>query len=818
MPSEVKFDSNIHYYTNRLRHKLKGMLTAPTTLIEAPSGYGKTTAVEDFFARRRTSDMLIFRLNEPSDGPRAFWDDFSSVIEKLDRPTGIRLFELGYPDEYNAPEIAGLLRHLRVGGQHVIIIDNLHRIISAFPRTIIASLIEHGGQGLRLVLISQPLYSHRLSAMGDQYHYIGEDDFKLTAQDISDYYKGCGMAVGIDYARRVEEKTGGWIIAIHMALQHLIETGQYEMPSRLRSLIRELAWNPLPPALKQALLLLSPFDSFIASQACYMLDTQELPGDLSILLESSDFIRYTGGKYNIHPVFLDFLRESLMELGGKIYKDCMLRAGSWFERRNDIPAAYACFYRLRDYDAILDLDLSCMHTQQIDGVPYVQTAIDVIENCPEDIMAQHLVAVLQMTGIFYYFGYYDLYESTLEQVRRLIDFVPPPENAYLWGEWTMVSLFRQIPDMAAMLPRLERAAELLEGPSMALSDLPPFFLGVTPSIFFLLHRHVGKADDHLSDLEHFMDLYTRLTGGSGAGIGTLYQAEAAYQRGGLDVSESLAYRAVYHAEAAGQDAVLLEAAVLLGLTAISRMDERGLYRAMEIMRTAAGLKPVNAPLMEKLCDYARAVLLAELGDESHIPTWIRRGETEDLPAMLRFAVEILRPRLYLNQHNFARTIAAGEPMLEKAHGISIAAEAELHLILACAHLDSDAEKAAAHMTAAAELFFPDEFYQLFARYAPLLKGSLDQFIEVHYPQLLPQIQALALQYQKSETLLIPQASVPGLTEQEMRIVQLARQGWPTLEIARHVALDESAVMDKLGSAHTKYAAWRRASFAGIIAW
>ena len=36
--------AEVHYFSDSLRKKLGRMLTAPATVVEAPSGYGKTTA------------------------------------------------------------------------------------------------------------------------------------------------------------------------------------------------------------------------------------------------------------------------------------------------------------------------------------------------------------------------------------------------------------------------------------------------------------------------------------------------------------------------------------------------------------------------------------------------------------------------------------------------------------------------------------------------------------------------------------------------------------------------------------------------------
>ena len=48
MYQESRGSFNFHYYSGRLQKKLKLLDSSPVAIVEAPSGYGKTTAVRDY--------------------------------------------------------------------------------------------------------------------------------------------------------------------------------------------------------------------------------------------------------------------------------------------------------------------------------------------------------------------------------------------------------------------------------------------------------------------------------------------------------------------------------------------------------------------------------------------------------------------------------------------------------------------------------------------------------------------------------------------------------------------------------------------------
>lgn len=53
--------TELHYYSDRLKRKLDKLHFASTAVVEAPSGYGKTTAIRDYLESelpRETPDYM----------------------------------------------------------------------------------------------------------------------------------------------------------------------------------------------------------------------------------------------------------------------------------------------------------------------------------------------------------------------------------------------------------------------------------------------------------------------------------------------------------------------------------------------------------------------------------------------------------------------------------------------------------------------------------------------------------------------------------------------------------------------------------------
>ena len=100
----------------------------PLTIIEAPMGYGKTTALKEFLCGRESSVMWITFLN-PEDTVTYFWEQLSREFCKVDELTGHIFKTLGFPaDTPQIANILSLMHNLEIAQSTILVIDDFHLV------------------------------------------------------------------------------------------------------------------------------------------------------------------------------------------------------------------------------------------------------------------------------------------------------------------------------------------------------------------------------------------------------------------------------------------------------------------------------------------------------------------------------------------------------------------------------------------------------------------------------------------------------------------------------------------------------------------
>ncbi|HBT66037.1 MAG TPA: helix-turn-helix transcriptional regulator, partial [Ruminococcaceae bacterium] len=77
---------------------------ARTAIIEAPSGYGKTTAIRDFLEARLPQNTHVYWFTAADEAPTAGFLRLYREIEKIDDRAGGRLLKIGLPNAATAGE------------------------------------------------------------------------------------------------------------------------------------------------------------------------------------------------------------------------------------------------------------------------------------------------------------------------------------------------------------------------------------------------------------------------------------------------------------------------------------------------------------------------------------------------------------------------------------------------------------------------------------------------------------------------------------------------------------------------------------------
>ncbi len=817
--------AEVHYFSDSLKNKLGMMLTAPATMVEAPSGYGKTTAVRDFLECSLDQSTPAYWFTSADEEPAAGYSRLCREIERIDRQAGERLLRIGLPNAATIGETIAALRSLHCPYQAYLVIDNFQFLDSALPPAFLAALMEHGGGSLHIIVITQMLKRSALALIaGHGFLHLTSADLRLGAEDIRRYFSLAGAHITPKEAQELEQYTEGWIIALYLQLRTFLERGSFSDKPGILTLMEHLLWNSLQGPQQDFLLRLSPFKLITLRQACYLLNCASLPAYALETLDSP-FIRFdpADARYEMHAILSDLLVQKRRERGVAFERDCLLRAGDFCREGGEAVSALEFYAQAGDYERMLSLDLSPLILETVNGKPFAELAWEIALNCPAEIRRKHPLSLLRLAHALYTAGMSEEFDLLMEELRSAPDQAGGERDPALIAEWTLLDSLKSFPRTKEMIPALRKTAALFgAGRSRVIITSSPWSLG-NPSPISFIHTRPGEADRDADELEEYLALYTPLTGGQGSGADVLFRAELAYHRGEISEAEILSYKAVFLAESNGQNIIHLGATLLLAHIALHKADTAGWQRAISSMERAAALGAQDTLISRTALDIVRAVLLNELEDQCSIPQWLQKGDFggQRLSAPMAPLAHFVHLSYLMHQGEHARVAGTGQAMLPPRGLGRPFMEALITLVIAVSQLALGfRDRASGLVEHAAALALPDRLVFPFAAYSWLLQDLPEEVIGQRYPHLLQPYHAIRSRFSTGWITLretIYSDELPAdLTRRESEVARLAAAGLFNTEIAEKLLITESTVRTHLRTVFKKLQIDRRARLAERI--
>ncbi len=813
--AEAPYD--IHYHSEKAGRKLRALALAKSAIVEAPPGFGKTTAVRDVLLNELGPDTPMFWLTVTDEAPGACFGRLCRMVGEIDPDAGRRMLNA---EPINAVTIMGALdaiRSIRCPRETYLVIDNFHLLNAQMPPSFLPALIEHGGKALHIVLITYPLKGAALEALAAlAYHHITAADLALNAEDIRNYYRLAGVTVAQRTAENLEHITGGWIAAVYLQLRAFLERGEFSDERNILTLMETLIWDALTEEAQVFLMRLSPFETMKRSHILTLFGMDEMPVALREAL-ACPFIQYepAASRYELHTLLQKLLVQKRAAMGEAFERACLSDAGRFVHGRGGMREALGYFWQARDYAQVLSMDLTPMLFDVIGDVPFSGIAWDIAQNCPIETKRAHMLSMLRIALSLLAGGMDAPFQVLMDELSTII--LALGEPAELKAEWLLLQSLANRPHLKRMLPLLIEADALFDGKGsrVVMPNVPWGPANCSPITAY--HALPGEADLNGTLLEDYLAIYTKITGGNGSGAGALYKAQLAYQRGDLKNAEIFAYQASYQAESGQQSIVLLWAALALAQVALHRADTDGWQNAIKGMERAASQPERSGHIFQATLDIARGVLLTELQQFDDVAAWIKAGDFSNnrlLPEMIPMALFV--HMLYLLGRGEAARVV-GIAQARRAEGLaSTPLLAELcALNVASAYIQlKDSARAEEYVRRAAQSALADGFYFQFASYSWILDGLSDTLIKRDFPEYWEEFLVVKKRFGTGWMKLFGDLTQSGLPEKltgrEQEIARLAATGLRNAEIAQELSLSEATVRSHLRTIFQKLDVDRRA--------
>jgi|AGTN01.3.fsa_nt_gi ATP-dependent transcriptional regulator len=614
---------------DRIDRELENIFRYPLSVVEAPVGYGKTTAVRDFLSRKKCR-LLWISLSSADSSPEYFWEKFSGAVSEADPECGERLFKLGFP--IDAPRTADVLKtfsYVKTDKQTVLAIDDFHLLKNKGIGDFIVEAARSAPEKMHIAVVTRDTSDLDLAElMGKGLVYIlPQKELLFTEDEVRRYCELAGFSPDEKALKTVCETTDGWISLVYLTLLGISRGVPASKTVAVRELIEKVLYRPLDDRIKKFLLKIAIFDSFDEREAECVSCEQRSAEYLRKLRKENAFVAYdeAAGTYKIHHMLIDFLRA---EAGYKEFcADACRRAGEMKLRERDLKRAYAYFCKAGDATRILSL---LEDPKNVSGdFAEFEGFVKMFQETPREILFKYPIAYLQyiILVIVYDLESFDSGIGRYEELKRYyedIEGLPAEAKKRILGDIETIGVFTNFNDIEKMLECVRKGYNLLGGGRSSVLHRENEFTFGSPQLLYIYYRKKGSLKRIADIIRTEIGFFPLLTGGCGTGSDFVAQAEYALAVGDWKTAETSALKAVYKAGAAGQRGLVLCADFVLIRLYIykGKITEAIDLLDASIKETAAE----NVAVYNTTAGLIEGYIYSCLGRYDKIPQWLRVGD------------------------------------------------------------------------------------------------------------------------------------------------------------------------------------------------
>lgn len=553
----------------RINRELTSIFKYPLTIVEAPMGYGKTTAVRDFLALKGVPVIWTSFLSE-DDTAHDFWERLAAEIGKFDEVAESRLKSLGVPADTPQTAMAvSIINEMIYKPDTTLVIDDFHLAGSMRVTALFRRFVIEMPDDFHIIILTRDttnLDITELSAKGLCY-IVSQNILRFTDSEIRDYCALMGFTASEGEIRRIGDYTGGWISLIYLIMLGMERGIPVSRNGNINELVEKVLYNAYDEPIQRFLLRLSVMDSFTAEQAVFVTQKEKSEETLKKMRQENAFIAFdeAAGVYKIHNVLLDFLRgkQKDEEERAVLYR----RLGEWHLAQREFKTAYGYLYRAGETERILALldnaDTITSDSATFDGV------LDLFAALPRETLLKYPLAYLQYIAIILTNGDPDAFKDGVIRLNELQEACEreeapiPHGRGRVLAEIYLTRIFAVFNDAKKMAACIGEAQLLLDGEVSFLQKREAEFTLGSPHLLYTCYREPGSLKELTELMVSDFPIFAGLADGCGIGCDYVARAEYALETGDCQAAELNAFKAIYKAQTKEQVGLVICAYLVL---------------------------------------------------------------------------------------------------------------------------------------------------------------------------------------------------------------------------------------------------------------
>jgi len=711
------------------------------TLVAAPAGFGKTTAVSTW-VHQNNRRVAWLSLDESEDELSLFWIYLLASIRTVLPDFAETLFVAltGTPPTLVKGLLPALINELaELDESLILVLDDYHVIANQEINDSVSFLLEHQPQQFHIVIATRADPQIPVSRLRAQRSLteLREADLRFTSDEarslLNDMMK---LDLTNEDVKLLETRTEGWGVGLLLVAQSIQgRTDKSEFISAfsgsqhyiLEYLIEEVL-NRQSDKSRKFLLQTTILDRFCGPLCDVVTGENNSEKTIRELSKNNLFIIPLDQDhiwYRYHHLFADLLVNFLQkEFAQDDVHQLHRSASQWYRDAEDFEKAIKYALSGKDYESAADLIEQIV--DQVIARGQVKTLLGWIEAIPEKVINSRPRLLMHQGWVVFLSGKVTLASQKLQQAKRSLNAIlEGEERNFMHGRLsamlsTITALTRDIPvamaeaqEALTYLPddeyiyqaratrvlgvchmfqgEMEQALEHLEQAKLqALKGQNNFLASEILSQMGTVRKHKGELFLAFDTYKQILDLYDRPEASPPACLGYIGMADIALEQNNLQAAEGYLNTGIELCQKGNIGYALQPAYLINGLLKCAQGDHGGALEAIQMgdtrSRTGGGsLESILGLAWFQVRFYlncgelekARAWVLGE-----NLPTGY---SFDELPALLYEMHQSLLARVYLMAGEFEKVLEIHEQVCSQAEaGGRPARVVEFHLFKAVA--------------------------------------------------------------------------------------------------------------------------------------
>ena len=800
------------YITARLEDSLSSVSLCALTVVEAPMGYGKTTAVSWFLGERVTrEDALVIRTSVYSDNLAIFWRSLQDAFFRA----GLE-FLREYPRPVDAASASllsdDLCRELASRGDCYVFMDDFHLLSDVRAASFVCALAHRLPSNVHLIVAGRGRFvpAEEVVRLGARVCRIGAQQLRLSRTELACYARRSGVSLTEEQVEELAYSSEGWFSAIYLSLRMFSERGSLpDCDSGIYAMLTSAVIDTLSAQQREFCAVMGLADEFTVGMARFVTENEDAEGVVASLMQQNAFVKRLpdGETFRFHHMMKECSKHVFATLDATDQVAYLDRFGIWYEARGLYLHAMFAYRRNANYDALLRVVCSDAGILLASLKP--EDVLKVLDACPASVLKNHPLAILVlMRSMFNWrliprlFELKALLEASVEEHSEM----PFEERGNLLGELDLVMSFLEYNDIAAMSRLHRSASSQMSRLAVSIRADGGWTFG-SPSVLMMFHREPGHLADELASMDECMPCYYRVTGGHGRGAEKIMRAEALFAQGRFADAHIELEGAYAQAEAGSQENMALCCDFLAWR--LSLCAEADMRCTLE-QRRALLLRQHNAAWVN-LLDSVSAYYHALANEQEKIPVLFaeHRLSTVNFLAPGKPMMDMIESQVYLAQGAYAKVIGRSEVLLSSCAALHYGLVA-LHVriqVVSAYEMLGRREQARELLGEAFAEAQPDGLLLPFAENYRYIKELLRSCEDGPYTDFVRDVARIGALREGRIAALRGSVALPEafakLTARELEVAELAAQRLSNREIAERLYLSEGSVKQYINQVYAK---------------